>query len=64
MTKKETIPELTGLTQAQFTPQELTALAELIDIATRKGIFSAQDLILWGKLYQKTISYIPKGPQQ
>lgn len=61
MQNKKQIPEFVGTKDAQFTQQELTALAELIDVATRKGIFTAVDLQLWGNLYRKVIGYLPKG---
>jgi hypothetical protein len=62
MKKQEnTIPEITGVTQAQFKPEELGAMAQIIDIATRKGVFSAGDLAGVATVYQKILSYLPKG---
>lgn len=55
------IPEFTGIAQSQFTPAELTVIAQIIDVATRKGIFNAQDLTAVATVYNKVVSYLPKG---
>jgi len=62
--KETSMPEFTGAVQAQFNPQELTVIAQIIDIATRRGIFTAADLAGVATVYNKVVSYLPKGPQQ
>ena len=62
--KETSMPEFTGTVQAQFNPQELTVIAQIIDMATRRGIFTAADLAGVATVYNKVISYLPKGPQQ
>lgn len=64
MKKEKEIPEFTGAIQAQFNPQELTVIAQIIDVATRRGIFSAADLAGVATIYNKIVSYLPKGAQQ
>ena len=64
MKKEKEIPEFTGSIQAQFNPQELTAIAQIIDLATRRGLFSAADLTGVATIYNKIVSYLPKGAQQ
>ena len=59
-TQEESI-EITGTTQAQFNLAELNVIASIIDVSIRRGLFGANDLTTLATVYNKVISYLPKG---
>lgn len=59
---QQEIPEIQADVKAQFTPGELTAILSIIDMSTRRGVFTARDLPGVAQVYQKIITYLPEGP--
>jgi len=53
--------EITGTAQAQFNLAELNVIASIIDVSIRRGLFGANDLTTLAAVYNKVISYLPKG---
>jgi len=43
-----------------LTDQELSIIANIIDVATQKGIFRAADMTTVGELFNKITSMLPK----
>ena len=44
----------------QFTDQELTIIANIIDVASQKGMFRAVDMVSVGALFKKITASLPK----
>ena len=42
----------------QFETQELKLIAQIIDVASQKGLFRAQELMIIGALHKKTVEQI------
>jgi hypothetical protein len=43
-----------------LTDRELSIIANIIDVATQKGIFRAADMTVVGELFNKITSMLPK----
>ena len=48
----------------QFTDQEMVTIANIIDVASQKGIFRAGDMEAVGALYKKITAQLPKPAQE
>ena len=44
----------------QFTDQELAIIANIIDVASQRGLFRAGDMEVVGALYKKITASLPK----
>ena len=44
----------------QFTDQELTVIANIIDVASQRGMFRAGDMEAVGALFKKITASLPK----
>ena len=48
----------------QFEDKELVLIAQIIDVASQKGMFKAPDLKIIGDLFQKITGQLPKPPKE
>ncbi len=48
----------------QFTDQEMVTIANIIDVASQRGIFRAGDMEAVGALYKKITASLPKPAEE
>jgi len=48
----------------QFTDKEMVTIANIIDVASQRGIFRARDMEAAGALYKKITAELPKPAQE
>ena len=64
MTTENTTQESTASDQNQLTISDLSAMKSIIDVASSRGAFRPNEMVLVGQTYTKLIAFLESVKQQ